>query len=191
MSTVNQLSTFQTLIKILSKEMDINQDRIMIYNGEWNIPPDDGIFIILERLPGRVIANRNTVKYDPSSAVYQEIQDLNIREQIVISVFSKNTEALERKDEVLMAIASLYSQQLQEKNSIKIFRIANIEDLSVLEGGSNLYRYDIPLTIFSWQQKVKTAEYFDTFNVEVKANDGLPLIEEDFKQPVTSLTEGE
>ena len=191
MSVVNQLSTFQTLIKILSKEMDINQDRIMIYNGEWNIPPDDGIFIILERLPGRVIANRNTVKYDPSRAVYQEIQDLNIREQIVISVFSKNTEALERKDEVLMAIASLYSQQLQEKNSIKIFRIANIEDLSVLEGGSNLYRYDIPLTIFSWQQKVKTAEYFDTFNVEVKANDGLPLIEEDFKQPVTSLTEGE
>jgi hypothetical protein len=184
------LTTLQMLIKVLAKELDIAQDRIMIFNGEWNIPPYDGLFIMLEPLPAKVISNRNINKYDEEKGEYQEIQDLSVREQITIRIYSKNTEALERKEEVLMAMASVYAQQLQEINSIKIFRIANIENLSALEGGSNLYRFDIPVTIFSWQHKVKTVDYFNDFNVEVKANDGLPLIEEEFKQPTTSLTEG-
>lgn len=182
MSLHNELKVFQLLIKLLSREMDIDQSRIMIFNSEWNIPTDKHLFISLDCLPSKIIANRNREVYDLGTSSYKEVQDLTIQETIVIGVYSKNLEAMERKEEVLMALASIYSQQLQEENSIRIFKIAPIQDLSILEGGSRLYRYDIPIVLFSWQQKSKEIPYFENFDVELRVNDGQPDIVVDIEQ---------
>jgi hypothetical protein len=175
------------LRKIFLQELELDDDRINIWNQKFDIPSDENLFIVLSYQPSKVIANRNTVKYNPTTSEYEEIQDVNVQEHITVGIFSRNLDALNRKEEVLMAMASVYSQQLQEKYSFKIARIAPIEDLSVLEATALLYRFDIPLVIFSHYQKIKTVEYFETFDVEVKAN-GEPLIEKEFTQPTTSLT---
>ena len=84
---------------------------------------------------------------------------------------SQNREALERKEEVLMAINSMYSQGIQEKNSFKIFRNPSIEDLSALEGAAMLKRYELSVVVFSWYSKVKLADYYEKFSAELNTED--------------------
>lgn len=187
---IETLPTLQHLRKILIKKLNVPDDRVNIWNQKFDIPSDDGLFIVLSYQPAKVMSNRCTVKYDAVIEKYQETRDINVQEHITVGIFSRSLEALERKEEVLMAISSVYSQQIQEKYSFSVARISPIEDMSVLEATALLYRFDIPLVVLSHYQIIEDVEYYEEFPVEVKANDGLPLIEREFTQPVTNLTEG-
>jgi hypothetical protein len=180
-------SIFEDLRQILIHEMGIESERVNIFNQRISeeLLEKEGIFIYLECLPSSVISNRSRYDIDPVSGDFIEIQDLNMKDPVSIGIFSKNTDAFLKKDEVLLALNSHYSQQLQEAHSFRIFRNAPVEDLSHLEGAALLYRYDIPIIIFSWSQKKNTVGFYDKFSGRVKVNDGLPLITKDFDQPTS------
>jgi hypothetical protein len=169
--TVNELSTFEHVRQILIHEMELEEDHVNIFNQRWKIPPYEDMFIVLQCLPSKTLSNRSTVKYNPTTGDYEEILDMNNQEKIVISIFSRNMDALLRKEEAIMSLCSVYSQQLQEANSFHIARIAPVEDLTMLEGAAQLYRYDIPVTILSWQQRTKTVEYYNLIRTKVTANE--------------------
>ena len=153
------------LRRIIIREMSLDPSRVNIFNQRFAIPTDDGMFIYLECLPSKMISNRNITAQ--GGAGLQEIQELNTWEQVNIGVFSKNLEALQRKEEVVMALYSQYAQQVQDANSFRIFQMSPIQDLTRLEGTSQLYRYDITVTLHAWYQKIKAVEYFDQFKTRV------------------------
>ena len=184
---VDELTTFDYVRDILIHEMDLDEKRVNIFNQKFDIPTDDGMFIVLECLPSKIISNRDRQVQDLATGEYQEIQDLNIQEQIVIGIFSKTLEAMRRKEDVLLALNSVYSQQIQERGSFHIRRISPIQDLTVLESAARLYRYDIPVMMLTWHQKIKKIDYYDSFKVEVKADDS--GIDKKFDQPVTDPTQ--
>ena len=62
-----------------------------------------------------------------------------------------------------MAITSDYSEQKQEENQIRIFRTGQILDLSFIEGGSSLHRYQIPVIINSVVIKEREITTYDKF----------------------------
>jgi hypothetical protein len=181
-------SDFEALRQILIRGMHIAEERVNIFNQRIDpeLLKDPGIFIYLECMPSKVIANRISYQYDPVSGFEYEVQDLNMSDPVTIGVFSKSIEAFQRKEEVLMAINSTYSQQLQEELGFRIFRNAPIQDLSVLEGAALLFRYDIPVMMFTWRHKRRKIETYDSYKVEVKVNDGLPVITKTFDQPESS-----
>lgn len=181
MSNTNELTAFENLRKIIIHEMGLADDRVNIFNQKWKIPTYDDLFIVLECLPSKIISNRSTVKMVPGE--YVEIHDLTVQERITVMVFSRNMDALLRKEEVIMALCSTYSQQIQEQYSFHIARIAPIEDLTMLEGAAQLYRYDIPVIMLTWQTLTKAVEYYDAFTGRIKVNDGAPIITQDFSQP--------
>lgn len=176
---------FDILMKILVHEMDLDPGRIWVFNPEFKIPSDQGMFIVLECFPTKVISSRNVLA---TSGAFTETQEMSTLEQINIMVFSKNFEAMQRKEEVIMAMVSTYAQQIQESNSIKINRIMPIQDLSMLEGGALLYRYDILVSLFAWYSKTKAVDYYDTFPVKTRINDGSPDLVTEFNQPTTDPT---
>ena len=85
-------------------------------------------------------------------------------------MFSRNLSALQRKEEAVMGLFSVYSQQVQEINSFHIARNVHIEDLSALEGSAQLNRIDISLIVFAWYGKTKTVDYYETFRTCVEVN---------------------
>ena len=150
--------------------MGIKQDHIAIYDNKWQLPPYEEMFITVEYRNSKTIANRNI--FDGSCTPPVEYQELNMLEDIVVGVFSRNDEAQYRKEEVLMAIRSQYAQLMQEQYSFKIARAGNIQDLSVLEGAAMLKRYDIELMVYAWYEKKVTPGYMTPpLALKVIAND--------------------
>lgn len=155
---------------IILDQIDIAPERVNIYGEKWIIPPGDDLFVTIEYVNGRCIANRNTFISTGGDPI--EKQDLNMMENITVGVFSKNRSAAQRKEEIIMAMMSLYSQSLQEKYAFKIARNAPIQDLSFIEGSAMLKRYDINLVVFAWYQKIVSPNYIiSPISLKVIAND--------------------
>ena len=160
-------TTLDIIRDIIVKEMSLEDDRAMIFNQAWKIPTYDGLFVLVDSKGSpKVLSNRNT--QEMIGGVYTEVQLINTQEIVAINIFSRNQEAELRKEEVLMAINSLYAQASQEVNGFKIARISPIENLSALEGAAMLTRYEISLVVFAWTRKAKTAAFYDSFTGQVK-----------------------
>lgn len=159
--------TIFLLRDILIKEMGLEEERVTIWNQKLNIPPDEKLFIALSYLMGKVYHVQAAERaLDDGSMV--EDQTANIQEMIDVHIMSKGTEALFRKEEVVMALASKYSQSVQEAHSFKIAPLPNaFRDNSELEASARLTRFTFTVVILAWYKKTKAIEHYDTFRVEV------------------------
>lgn len=171
---------------IILKEMSLPDDRVNIYNSRYELPEDDNIFVVLEPFTSQVISNRSWTESGKvkKEEVLYENQELNTHETVKVGIFSRSLDALNRKEEVVMALYSNYSQQQQEENTFKIGRNMPIENLSDLEGSALLYRFEITVSVLAWYNKRKQIPFYDTLNVSVKINDGQPTLKKDFVQPL-------
>lgn len=160
----------KVLMEILISEMELDADRVLIYNNKWILPNDLDIFISLRNGSLKTISNRTT-EDDRGVSGFFEVQSISIQEDIIVDIFSGDSTARTRKEEVIMALKSNFSQQKQELYSIKIVQMPNsFIDLSNVETSRRLNRYNITVPIFSWRTKEKTIDYFDTYDYEILTN---------------------
>lgn len=166
--------TLDLIRLILLNQLCIDSDKIQIYNQKFTLPPTKGLKIYIEpKAPPQVISSRNRMEYD----VYynpSEHQDSNWLEEISVGIYSRDLSALRRKEEVAMALHSVFSQQLQEQQSFKIYRNPRIIPINEIEGAARLYRFDIEFKVQAWYSIVKTIEFFNSINVQIRVNDGQP-----------------
>lgn len=167
-------TTINLIRDILLNEMNLKPERIFYYNQDYDIPPDGGLWVIVAYQGSKPYANRNSTFTDSKTGDFMERQNLNTQEQIVVHLMSYGLEALERKEEVPMALASIYAQNLQSAQSFKIAPITPIVDRSEVEGGRINYRFDVMLTVLSWYEKIKVTEPYDTFETQLTVSDGSP-----------------
>lgn len=162
-----QQMTVDFIRSILIHEMELDESRVNIYNQRYNIPTDDNIFILVgyNGAP-KVIANRSVVV--PSESDIKEYQEVNVQELIEINIMSRNLDAMRRVYEVLQALGSIYSQQIQERNGFKIFKNPSVLDLSGLEGSAMLNRYQMTFITIAWYSKIQTPDYYDQFSLELR-----------------------
>lgn len=146
---------------ILSREMNIPEERIFIYNDGRPLPKDEEIYIVLY-VTSRPPYGAKT-SYKDNDGILEEVQTLNVRENIIASIVSKDTTARTRSYEVLMALSSTYAQQVQEKYGCHISMIAPVRDMSFLEETARLNRFDTEVTILTVYEKVKPVDYYDSF----------------------------
>lgn len=172
------------LLRLIIKDwMDLDGDRIFIYNPKYNLPTDNDIFVIIQPITSQIYANRNLPVFDVTMS---ETISVNTKETITVSILSRGLGALQRKEEVMQSLVSVYSTNLQETNSFKIAQIGTIQNVSELENTALLYRFDISVVILAWYTKTKLTAWYDSYSARVLVNDGDPLIEKTFQQP-TSL----
>ncbi len=175
----------QVIINILQQEMGIASDRIWIRDQNRNIPTDNGIFIIVGMIEAHPICNVTTMASEAS--VEHQITEVQMQEFIQIDIMSRNNEALRRNWQVVAAMQSFYSQQQQELNNFKIFRIPqSFLNTSGAEGGSNINRFSITVPCFVWYRKDTVlnsplGDYYDDFTTRVDDEQTIgtdtPLIE--------------
>lgn len=128
--------------------------------------------------------------WDATEAQYTEVNRLQVRENIQIDIASRSNEATFRHWEVVAAMQGIYSQQTQELNQFKIFRIPrNFIDTSGAEGPAYLNRYTITISCFVWYVKetlIQSFDYYDDFHQRVDNANTIgtdqPLIEFEINQ---------
>lgn len=169
---------------ILIRGLGIDEDRIQIWNQKLNIPPDEKLFIALSYLMGKVYHVQAAERaLDDGSMV--EDQTANIQEMIDVNIMSKGTEAMFRKEEVVMALASKYSQQVQERHGFRIAPIPNaFRDNSEIEASARITRFTFTIVVLAWYKKTTAIEHYDTFKVEVDTEKAADHVEFEQEGPV-------
>lgn len=164
------------LRKILIAEMALAEDRVAIYNPNYKIPSFKDLWIVVRFDYSKPYANRSMAALTGVgiNQQYTEGQFLNTQGFYTISLMSRDLSALNRKEEVPMAFASILSQQMQESNNFRIAPIMPIYDRSQAEGAAMIFRFDINVTVLDWYQKLKKVDYYDNFHVRVVDDPGAP-----------------
>ena len=151
---------------IIIKEMDLQPDRIWIYNADAPLPKDSGLFCILSLNAQNPFSNNVKYECNFEDDTLNEVQTMNIQADITVSLLSKDDSARSRAYEVQMALGSTYSQQMQEKNRMHISRIGNVIDASFLEATSRLNRFDVDCVALYAYKKVNPVDYYDKFPID-------------------------
>lgn len=171
----------QIIIDIIKSELELGENAAWISNQNKKIPNDNGLYVVAGMVDSRVVSNVNT--FVPTVDGMNEIQQLQMRENIQIDIFSRDTAALTRRHEVIAALNSFYAQQKQEEYNFRIFSIPpTFINSSSAEGGSNINRFSIIIACHTFFRKEKViqsddGDYFDEFSS--RADDANTIDQED------------
>jgi len=152
----------QLLCDILQTELGLADGRVYQWDQKINSPTDNDLFLALSVLNCKPFSN--TREYDGSGAGLDVIQSTNFSATIQIDVISRGIAARDRKEEVLLALNSVYAEQQQELNSFRVFPLSqSFVNLSGIDGAAIPYRFSISVNMQYAVVKTKAVPYFDTF----------------------------
>lgn len=150
---------------ILLSEMDLTAGQVLFTNQKFEIPTL-GLFIVLSYLgPSKVVA-RNSELIDDSFGGTSELQSIVMLHAVQIEIMAYNdaaggNQARARKEEIDMALSSIFSQQQQERYAMQIARhTAPFLDTSFLEETEMMTRYTTTVQTTSVNRKQKTTNDF-------------------------------
>lgn len=183
----------QVIIDILNQEMCMPANAVWLRQQNRTIPNDNGLYIAVGLVGAQTIGNVTSMvtQINPITNELAEYQLSQVIQQEAIQIdllsSAESNHAMLRNWEVVAALQSFYSQQLQEANYFKIFRVPrSFVDTSSAEGGSMLQRYTITIIAFVWYRKLTLlnsplGDYYDDFTTEVNddvsINTTTPLFE--------------
>lgn len=161
------------VVDIIRSELGLDQQHVWIRSQNKKIPPNaDELFVVVGVVDYKYISSKSYF----DNIKNQERQVVYGRAYIQVDIFSRSTEARVRRSEILMALNSFYSQEIQNKYQFRIFEIpSGFVNNSNLEGGSDINRFTIKFYAMCSEVKTKTADYYDTFNAEINS-DGTKII---------------
>lgn len=159
------------IVDIIRTEMGLDQQHIWIQNQNRKIPPQsDNLYCVVGCVNFRPVSSKSRFL----SETDQEEQIVYGRADVQIDLLSRSNEARERRAEVLMALNSFYSKNLQDEKQFKIFELpATFMNTSDLQGGSDINRFTIRIPTMISESKTKSTDYYDTFhaNINIEESD--------------------
>lgn len=158
------------ICQIIEHELNI-PGQVWIYNNKINIPADNKLYVIVSFLSEQIIGNNAFYEVNEQGSM-NEVSTVNSVASITVDILSRSTLARDRKSEILMALYSMYSQQIQSLNGFQISRNGfNITNVSEAEGAAIPYRYNLTFNVTYATSKTKAVDYYDEFTKEIKVNE--------------------
>ena len=156
------------VVDIIRSEIGLDQNHIWIRSQNKKIPPNaDELFVVVGVVDYRPLSSKSYF----DNTKNQERQVVYGRALLQVDIFSRSTEARVRRAEVLMALNSFYSQEIQNKYQFRIFELpSSFINTSSLEGGSDINRFTISFYSMCSEVKIKPTDYYDTFNAETNSD---------------------
>lgn len=154
------------LCDIIMREMGLSSDQIFLWNQKWTLPNDFRPYVSIAMMTPKAFGSSSI--FDPDLNV--EVQSVNMSAAIDIRIMSRSLEAVERKEEIAMALKSMYAQRQMAANSFYVSPLPMpMANLSEVDGAAIPYQFTVPCAIQYFVKKVKSAQYFDKFeDVEVE-----------------------
>lgn len=160
------MEPIKEICKILQRQLDLTDQQIWIYNQKRDIPNDFGVYFVVSYQGQRIIANiRKEYATEYGLMEYQSVHNLA---NFTVDVFSRDKRARDMRDQVIMALNSTYSQQVQEANGFQIARNSfQVTNTSEVEGVAELNRYSISFNVTYMSESSKSIDYYDSFTRQV------------------------
>jgi hypothetical protein len=150
--------------------MSIPNDHIYLWDQKIFQPSDSNLYIAVGVHSCKVFGNNNSpgiVMGDPDWSL--QFQSVNMMATLDLDLISRGPAARDRKEEVIMALNSVYSERQQDSNSFSIGRIpagARFQNLSLIDGAAIPYRFRISVNMQYTVTKTSAVDYFDDFEEE-------------------------
>lgn len=143
---------------------------VYVYSPDVSCGYTDKLQICIQSISSKVLANSNTAKSINKN--FTEIQEVILQDTVQLDIFSRNKEAKMRRFEVITALHSTYSQEIQDKNTISIFQIpSKMNSTSIIEGSARIYRYTLTFEVRYKHEYTKIIDYYDKFRFNYGVDD--------------------
>lgn len=161
--------------EILQREMGLANGRVYLWDQKIMQPTDSDLYIAVSNSSCKPFASNIGPGLVGGVTDWSVVeQRVNMHAILDINIISRGPAARDRKEEIILALSSLYSEAQQEANSFHIGKLppgARFLNLSQVDGAAIPYRYQISVGMQYTVVKSKAADYFDTFeDVEVETN---------------------
>ncbi len=159
----------EAIVTILRKELGLKQQNIWIQAQNRKIPPQSNeLYCVVGCTMFRPISSKSRFL----SGTNQEEQVVYGRADVQIDLMSRSNEARNRRAEVLMALNSYLSKNVQDKECFRIFKLPTMwTNTSGLQGGSDINRFTLIIPTMVSEVKIKSVDYYDTFKSTVIAEE--------------------
>lgn len=155
------MEILQIICKLLQDFMDLDNKHIYIYNQKWLIPTDKGLFISVGLQGTKVFANNSETRLINNLA--SEVLTIHKQDQISINIYSYDFSAIERKEEILMALNSNLAENLQNKLGFHLGKIPiTFNEVSEIEGTKILNRFNLVFNVISKVSKTIASDYYNS-----------------------------
>lgn len=151
-------SYIDLLCNIIQTEMGLSNGQVYFYEQKIDIPKDYKIYIAVGVLSSKPFGRSS--KFNDGI----ETQSVNTLLSCSIDILSRSIEAFTRKEELILALGSQYSESMQEANNFHVAPLSqNFVNLSQGDGAAIPYRYNITCNMQYMIKKVKAVPYYDNF----------------------------
>lgn len=160
----------ELIVQIIRTEMGLNQQNIWIQSQNRKIPPQSNeLYCVVGCVGFKPIHSKS--RFLPNSQ--SEEQTVYGRADVQIDLMSRSNEARQRRAELLMALNSFYSKNVQDENCFRIFELPTFfHNTSGREGGSDINRFTLVIPTMTTEVKVKPVDYYDTFSGQLLTEEG-------------------
>lgn len=156
------MTPLQWVCDILQSEMVLPVGSVYLWNQKLDLPSDRNLYIAVGVTSMKCFGNSDVTENHAAGLL--ERQSANYLATLSIDILSRGTQARDRKEEILMALASAYSQQVQQREGFYIATVAKtFVNLSEIEGAAIPYRFSIAVNIQYKVVKEKLTPYYDAF----------------------------
>ena len=144
---------------------------VIVYSQNIKLFNTTKLQITVKAVNVEVYSNRSQFVTNPDGT-YSEIQDLNLQYMMQIDCYSRDNSARDRFWEVTTALKSTYAQQQMDLYNFKLATITRSNNISGIDGGSDINRYSITFNVLTHEQKVTTIDYYDKFRMTAESENG-------------------
>ena len=144
---------------------------VIIYSQNIKLFNTDKLQICVRAVNVDVYSNRSEFVTNPNGT-YSEIQDLNLQYMMQVDCYSRNNDARNRFWEVTAALKSNYAQQQMDLYNFKLATITKSNNISGIDGGSDINRYSVTFNAITHEQKITQIDYYDKFEATLNDEQG-------------------
>lgn len=150
------------LCDIIQKEMNLDQGQVYLWDQKINIPTDSRLYVAVGVLSCKPFSNN--VRTKDSMSGLDAGQYANFLSTVSIDILSRGPEARLRKEEVILALNSIYAQSQQEINSFYVAKLTTaFVNLSQIDGAAIPYQFNLSVNMQYCFTKTKAVPYYDQF----------------------------
>lgn len=166
MPVQSYVETLKLLIPLLQSQLDLADDRVLAYNEKWNLPKDHGIYLAIGLMNVQPFGVSVRTQWNVDTQTFEEYQEMHERQMYSLNVVSRDRSAQLRCHEVVFAMNSIESQQLQELHNFKIADLpVSFVDASNVEGAARLQRYALTFNVIRSYARTRDIGHYDQFSI--------------------------
>jgi hypothetical protein len=161
------MTALELFCSILKREMSLSADQIYLWDQKINLPIDQRLYVAVGVLSCKPFANIRKM-VPGTGGILTEQLFVNMHATLSVDIISRGPDARDRKEEVILALKSTYSQQVQEANGFYVATLpSGFQNLSEIDGAAIPYRFNISVAIQYQVTKTATVDRYETFTKSV------------------------